>query len=81
MRDADEPVTAMDDEILAWLRKLSRPTLLLINKIDGTDEDTVRSEFARYGFSEIRCGEHSTIAGHAEPVKRVDGHSCEWRHI
>ncbi|KAG1321273.1 hypothetical protein G6F63_013856 [Rhizopus arrhizus] len=43
----------MDDEILAWLRKLSRPTLLLINKIDGTDEDSVRSEFARYGFGEM----------------------------
>jgi len=51
--DAREGTSAMDDEILAWLRKLSRPTLLLINKIDGTDEDTVRSEFARYGFSEM----------------------------
>lgn len=43
----------MDDEILSWLRKLARPTLLLINKIDGMNEDTVRSEFARYGFSEM----------------------------
>jgi len=51
--DAREGTSAMDDEILAWLRKLSRPTLLLINKIDGTDEDTVRSEFARYGFGEM----------------------------
>lgn len=51
--DARDGSSAMDDEILAWLRKLSRPTLLLINKIDGTDEDSVRSEFARYGFSEM----------------------------
>ena len=43
----------MDDEILSWLRRLARPTLLLINKIDGMNEDTVRSEFARYGFSEM----------------------------
>jgi len=43
----------MDDEILSWLRKLARPTLLLINKIDGMNEDTVRSEFARYGFGEM----------------------------
>jgi len=51
--DARDGTSALDDEILAWLRKLSRPTLLLINKIDGTHEDTVRSEFARYGFSEM----------------------------
>lgn len=51
--DAREGTSALDDEILSWLRKLSRPTLLLINKIDGTEEDTVRSEFARYGFSEM----------------------------
>ncbi|WP_315389517.1 ribosome biogenesis GTPase Der [uncultured Stenotrophomonas sp.] len=51
--DAREGTSALDDEILAWLRKLSRPTLLLINKIDGTNEDNVRSEFARYGFSEM----------------------------
>ncbi|MFL9582145.1 ribosome biogenesis GTPase Der [Stenotrophomonas sp. AB1(2024)] len=51
--DARDGTSALDDEILSWLRKLSRPTLLLINKIDGTHEDTVRSEFARYGFSEM----------------------------
>ncbi|KRG44695.1 ribosome-associated GTPase EngA [Stenotrophomonas pictorum JCM 9942] len=51
--DAREGTSALDDEILSWLRKLSRPTLLLINKIDGTNEDTVRSEFSRYGFSEM----------------------------
>jgi GTP-binding protein len=44
--------SALDDDILAWLRKLSRPTLLVINKIDGTDEHAVRSEFARYGFAD-----------------------------
>jgi len=51
--DARDGTSALDDEILSWLRKLSRPTLLLINKIDGTDEDSVRSEFARYGFAEM----------------------------
>ena len=29
--DAREGTSALDDEILSWLRKLSRPTLLLIN--------------------------------------------------
>lgn len=50
--DGRDGPSALDDEILAWLRKLSRPTLLVINKIDGTDEHAVRSEFARYGFAD-----------------------------
>ncbi len=52
MVDGREGSSALDDEILAWLRKLARPTLLLINKIDGTDEDQVRAEFARYGLGD-----------------------------
>ncbi|MNM52237.1 GTPase Der [compost metagenome] len=51
--DARDGTSALDDEILSWLRKLARPTLLLINKIDGTDENAVRAEFARYGFNEM----------------------------
>ncbi|KGT83888.1 GTPase Der, partial [Xanthomonas vasicola] len=51
--DGREGASSLDDEILAWLRKLARPTVLVINKIDGTDEETVRSEFARYGFSDV----------------------------
>ncbi|GHH46564.1 ribosome biogenesis GTPase Der [[Pseudomonas] boreopolis] len=51
--DGREGASALDDEILAWLRKLSRPTLLVINKIDGTNEEAVRAEFARYGFADV----------------------------
>lgn len=51
--DGREGASALDDEILAWLRKLSRPALLVINKIDGTHEDSVRAEFSRYGFADI----------------------------
>ncbi len=51
--DGREGASALDDEILSWLRKLARPTLLVINKIDGTHEDAVRAEFARYGFSDV----------------------------
>lgn len=51
--DGREGPSALDDEILAWLRKLSRPTLLLINKVDGVDSMAVRAEFARYGFGEM----------------------------
>jgi GTP-binding protein len=51
--DGREGASALDDEILAWLRKLSRPTLLVINKIDGFNEDTVLADFARYGFADM----------------------------
>ncbi|GAB3046168.1 ribosome biogenesis GTPase Der [Stenotrophomonas tumulicola] len=51
--DARDGTSSLDDDILAWLRKQQQPKVLLINKIDGTDEDTVRAEFSRYGFSEM----------------------------
>ena len=51
--DARDGTSALDDDILAWLRKQQQPKVLLINKIDGTDEHTVRAEFSRYGFSEM----------------------------
>ena len=50
--DGREGGSALDDEILRWLRKLSKPTLLVINKSDGIDQRTVEAEFARYGFAE-----------------------------
>ncbi len=51
--DGREGASALDDDILRWLRKAARPTLLVINKIDGMDEATVRADFARYGFSDV----------------------------
>ncbi len=50
--DGREGASALDDDILGWLRKASRPTLLVINKIDGVDEAAARAEFARYGFAD-----------------------------
>ena len=51
--DGREGPSALDDEILAWLRKLSRPTMLLINKADGVDATLMRADFAHYGFGEM----------------------------
>ena len=51
--DAREGASALDDEILAWLRKTARPTLLVLNKIDGVDEEAARADFARYGFADV----------------------------
>ena len=65
--DGREGTSALDDEILAWLRKLARPTLLVINKIDGTHEDAVRAEFARYGFADVL----TTSAAHRQGIDEV----------
>nr|WP_298133147.1 ribosome biogenesis GTPase Der [uncultured Pseudoxanthomonas sp.] len=51
--DGREGASALDDDILAWLRKTARPTLLVINKIDGINETTAIADFARYGFADV----------------------------
>ncbi len=50
--DGREGASALDDEILAWLRKVSTPTFLVVNKTDGIDVPAALAEFARYGFRE-----------------------------
>ena len=51
--DAREGANAQDDEILGWLRKLGKPSLLVINKIDGVSGNTIDTEFAHYGFKDV----------------------------
>lgn len=51
--DGREGASALDDDILRWLRKAARPTMLVINKIDGMNEDAVLADFARYGFPDV----------------------------
>ena len=51
--DGREGSSALDDDILRWLRKLAKPTLLVVNKTDGIDVRAALSEFARYGFSDV----------------------------
>ena len=50
--DGREGASALDDEILAWLRKLSKPTLLIVNKSDGIDQRGALAGFARHGFAD-----------------------------
>lgn len=73
--DGREGASALDDEILSWLRKLARPTLLVINKIDGTNEDAVRAEFARYGFADVLAVSAAHRQGlddlHVEILERI----------
>jgi GTP-binding protein len=51
--DGREGASALDDEILAWLRRSARKVFLVVNKVDGIDAQAARNEFARYGFREV----------------------------
>ena len=50
--DGREGASTVDDDILRWLRKLSKPTVLVVNKSDGIDLQAALSEFSRYGLGE-----------------------------
>lgn len=50
--DGREGASALDDEILQWLRRTGRPTVLVVNKTDGLDAQQALNEFARYGLSD-----------------------------
>ncbi len=47
--DGREGPSALDESILAWLRKSGRRFFLVVNKTDGLDEEAVVSEFAHFG--------------------------------
>ena len=51
--DGREGASGLDDEILSWLRKTSRPVFLVVNKVDGVDARASLAEFSRYGFSDV----------------------------
>jgi GTP-binding protein len=44
--------SALDESILAWLRKSAKPVLLVVNKTDGLDEEACLVEFTRFGIGE-----------------------------
>jgi len=50
--DGREGASALDDEILQWLRKTARPVLLVVNKTDGLDARAALAEFSRFGFAD-----------------------------
>ena len=51
--DGREGASSLDDAILAWLRKVDTPVYLVVNKVDGIDEQAARNEFARYGIADV----------------------------
>ena len=69
--DGREGASALDDEILRWLRKLSKPTVLVLNKSDGIDHRAAEAEFARYGFAAPMLVSSAHRTGIDELVERT----------
>jgi GTP-binding protein len=65
--DAREGLTANDELIGAELRRLGKPILLAVNKIDGLDERTVTAEFHQLGLGEPLA----LAAAHQRGVSRL----------
>ena len=51
--DGREGPSALDDDLLRWLRKSARPVMLVVNKTDGIDARAALAEFSRYGFKDV----------------------------
>ena len=69
--DGREGASALDDEILAWLRKVDAPAFLVVNKTDGIDVQAAVNEFARYGIREALAISSAHKRGIDELVKQV----------
>jgi GTP-binding protein len=63
--DARDGLTAADEAIAADLRRRGKPITVVVNKIDGLDEDSALSEFHRLGL------------GEPQPVSAAHGHGVE----
>lgn len=53
--DARAGLTSIDESVAAQLRKLNKPVILVVNKVDGVDERIADIEFQGLGFSQIFC--------------------------
>ncbi|MBN1684747.1 MAG: ribosome biogenesis GTPase Der [Gammaproteobacteria bacterium] len=51
--DAQSGLTAIDEMIANRLRRVHKPILLVVNKIDGTDSHVASAEFYRLGFEAL----------------------------
>ena len=51
--DGREGSVGLDDEIVSWLRRSAKQVYLVVNKVEGLDEESALAEFARYGIGQI----------------------------
>ena len=62
--DGREGASSLDDDILRWLRKLSKPTLLIVNKTDGIDQRAAQAIKALYAtgfFKDVRLEQEGDV--------------------
>ncbi len=65
--DARAGLTAGDEELVSYLRRRDKPFHLLVNKIDGIDEDSVLPDFYALGVQHL----HPIAASHGRGVKAM----------
>jgi GTP-binding protein len=71
--DAKNGVTPEDQHIAAFLRKLNKPLLVVVNKIDGKDPDLISGEFYALGLGEPM----GISAVHREYLSSLIDHTVE----
>ncbi len=70
--DAREGLTAADEDIAAMLRRLDKPVLLVVNKIDGEDPALAAAEFSVLGFPEPALIAAAHGRGTAKLLARIE---------
>lgn len=65
--DARSGITAVDQEIVQSLRTLSKPKLLVVNKVDGLDADIASNEFYALGLGEP----HPIASAHGRGIQKL----------
>ena len=71
--DARDGPTVMDEEIAQWLRRKNQQVLLVVNKIDGLQEESVLLENTCFGF-DTPIG---VSAIHRQGIKKLHNTLCE----
>ena len=87
--DARDGLTPVDEEIAKYIRQTSKPVTLVINKIDGLNEDLVANDFYALGMSAMKLtaashnrGVHSLIEEAMSDIpeqeeNRHESHGCK----
>lgn len=65
--DARDGVAPSDEMIVSHLRQLEKPCLLVVNKVDGLNEDTALADFFSLGFGEP----HPIAAAHGRGINAL----------
>jgi len=72
MVDGQSGLNPVDQEVARRLRKVDRPVLLLVNKIDHPNHDALEADFARLGFRQAVSISAEHNRGIAELVDRIE---------